>query len=122
MVFRVHVETCHALPRSKATETAVLHADFEMVSREEPSYFDEVLFLLLGSVDDANVWWAHPACRTSIETQQVDATEKAMLVIFYTRELAYQVKHEFDRFSKYLVKVKTGIIYFGCSKRVSRRS
>ena len=42
------------MSRSKATETAVLHADFEMVSREEPSYFDEVLFLLLGSVGDAN--------------------------------------------------------------------
>ena len=42
------------MPRSKATETAVLHVDIEMVSREEPSYFDEVFILLLGSVGDAN--------------------------------------------------------------------
>ena len=56
-------------------------------------------------------WWAHPARRTSIETQQVDAAEKAVLVICHTRELAYQIKHEFDRFTKYLVKVKLGVVY-----------
>ena len=36
-----------------------------------------------------------------------------MLVICHTRELAYQIKHEFDRFSKYLVNVKTGVVYSG---------
>ena len=41
------------MPRSQATETAVLHANFEMVSREEPSYFDEVFFLLLVAVGGA---------------------------------------------------------------------
>merc|ERR1712063_139351 len=35
--------------------------------------------------------------------QQIDASEKAVkvLVICHTRELAYQIKHEFDRFAKY---------------------
>eukprot|EP00971_Amphidinium_carterae_P140809 2790035-Amphidinium_carterae.1 len=35
--------------------------------------------------------------------QQIQATEKAVkvLVVCHTRELAYQIKHEFDRFAKY---------------------
>eukprot|EP00913_Durusdinium_trenchii_P017837 g16762.t1 len=35
--------------------------------------------------------------------QQVDSSEKAVrtLVICHTRELAYQIKHEFERFAKY---------------------
>ena len=57
------------------------------------------------------IWCAHPARRTSIETQQVDATEKAVLVICHTRELDYHIMHEFDRFSKYFVKVKPGAVY-----------
>ena len=55
-MFRFHVETCHALPQSEATEAAVLHAVFEMASREELSFFDEVLFQLSGSVGDANIF------------------------------------------------------------------
>merc|ERR1711975_109377 len=44
-----------------------------------------------------------------------DATEKAVktLVICHTRELAYQIKHEFDRFSKFLADVKTAVVYGG---------
>merc|ERR1711908_141673 len=30
-----------------------------------------------------------------------------------TRELAYQIKHEFDRFAKYFNDVKTGVVYGG---------
>jgi len=47
--------------------------------------------------------------------QQLDATEKAVktLVICHTRELAYQIKHEFDRFAKYFSDVKTGVVYGG---------
>jgi len=47
--------------------------------------------------------------------QQMDATEKAVkvLVICHTRELAYQIKHEFDRFAKYFAAVKTGVVYGG---------
>jgi len=47
--------------------------------------------------------------------QQLDATEKAVktLVICHTRELAYQIKHEFDRFAKYFTDVKTGVVYGG---------
>ena len=47
LVYRVHVE-CHALPRSEATEAVFLHAVFEMA--------DEVLFQLLVSVGDENMF------------------------------------------------------------------
>jgi len=47
--------------------------------------------------------------------QQLDASEKAVktLVICHTRELAYQIKHEFDRFAKYFQDVKTAVVYGG---------
>merc|ERR1712224_229227 len=47
--------------------------------------------------------------------QQLDASEKAVkvLVICHTRELAYQIKHEFDRFAKYFTGVKCGVVYGG---------
>merc|ERR1712139_616093 len=35
------------------------------------------------------------------------------LCIVHTRELAYQIKHEFDRFAKYFPNVKTGVVYGG---------
>jgi ATP-dependent RNA helicase UAP56/SUB2 len=47
--------------------------------------------------------------------QQIDASEKAVktMVICHTRELAYQIKHEFDRFAKYFQDVKCGVVYGG---------
>merc|ERR1712185_475559 len=47
--------------------------------------------------------------------QQLDASEKVVktLVVCHTRELAYQIKHEFDRFAKYFQKVKTAVVYGG---------
>merc|ERR1712217_431498 len=36
-----------------------------------------------------------------------------VLVICHTRELAYQIKHEFDRFAKYFQNVKTMVVYGG---------
>jgi len=35
------------------------------------------------------------------------------LVLCHTRELAYQICHEFDRFRKYLPTIKTGVFYGG---------
>merc|ERR1712025_306191 len=35
------------------------------------------------------------------------------LVICHTRELAYQIKHEFDRFAKYFSGVNCGVVYGG---------
>merc|ERR1712217_482911 len=47
--------------------------------------------------------------------QQLDSSEKAVkvLVLCHTRELAYQIKHEFDRFAKYFADVKTMVVYGG---------
>merc|ERR1712232_374033 len=47
--------------------------------------------------------------------QQIDASTKAVkvLVVCHTRELAYQIKHEFDRFSKYFTGVNCGVVYGG---------
>eukprot|EP00834_Sanchytrium_tribonematis_P005132 NODE_291_length_10603_cov_1.029703.p3 type:complete len:355 gc:universal NODE_291_length_10603_cov_1.029703:7734-8798(+) len=39
------------------------------------------------------------------------------LVLCHTRELAYQIKKEFDRFSKYLPDLKTEVVYGGISIR-----
>merc|ERR1712187_31387 len=45
----------------------------------------------------------------------MDATEKAVkvVVVCHTREIAYQMKHEFDRFDKYFQDLKTGVVYGG---------
>jgi ATP-dependent RNA helicase UAP56/SUB2 len=47
--------------------------------------------------------------------QQIDASEKVVkvMVICHTRELAYQIKHEFDRFAKYFTGVNCGVVYGG---------
>jgi len=47
--------------------------------------------------------------------QQIDASEKVVkvLVICHTRELAYQIKSEFDRFAKFFADVKTAVVYGG---------
>jgi len=47
--------------------------------------------------------------------QLTDVKEKGVrvLVICHTRELAYQIKHEFDRFAKYFADVKTGVVFGG---------
>merc|ERR1712187_630966 len=47
--------------------------------------------------------------------QQIDTTGKdvKVLVICHTRELAYQIKHEFDRFAKYFTGCACGGVYGG---------
>mmetsp|Transcript_102826 Transcript_102826/g.178345 ORF Transcript_102826/g.178345 Transcript_102826/m.178345 type:complete len:440 (-) Transcript_102826:74-1393(-) len=47
--------------------------------------------------------------------QQIDASAKVVkvLVMCHTRELAYQIKHEFDRFSKYFTDLTCGVVYGG---------
>ena len=42
-------------------------------------------------------------------------TEPAVLVLCHTRELAYQIKNEYARFSKYMPEVKTAVFYGGTS-------
>jgi len=43
--------------------------------------------------------------------------EVSVLVMCHTRELAYQIKGEYDRFSKYLTHVKSEVIYGGIPEK-----
>mmetsp|Transcript_74740 Transcript_74740/g.132163 ORF Transcript_74740/g.132163 Transcript_74740/m.132163 type:complete len:432 (-) Transcript_74740:173-1468(-) len=47
--------------------------------------------------------------------QQIDVSQKDLkvLVVCHTRELAYQIKHEFARFAKFFSDVKTAVVYGG---------
>jgi ATP-dependent RNA helicase UAP56/SUB2 len=47
--------------------------------------------------------------------QQIEpvAGETAVLVMCHTRELAYQIKNEYNRFTKYMPNVKTAVFYGG---------
>lgn len=47
--------------------------------------------------------------------QQIDpvAGEVSVVVLCHTRELAYQIKNEYARFSKYLPDVRTAVFYGG---------
>ena len=39
--------------------------------------------------------------------------ETTVLVMCHTRELAYQIRNEYNRFAKYLIGVKIGVFYGG---------
>ena len=47
--------------------------------------------------------------------QQVDVVpgEASVLVMCHTRELAFQIKNEYARFTKYMPEVKTAVFYGG---------
>lgn len=49
--------------------------------------------------------------------QQLDpvAGEVSVVVMCHTRELAYQIKNEYSRFSKYMPDVRTSVFYGGTS-------
>jgi len=42
-----------------------------------------------------------------------DEAKVTALVLCHTRELAYQIRHEFDRFRKYLPAIKADVVYGG---------
>ena len=50
---------------------------------------------------------------TTLQQIEPVAGECAVLVMCHTRELAYQIKNEYARFSKYLPEIKTGVFYGG---------
>jgi superfamily II DNA/RNA helicase len=54
--------------------------------------------------------------------QQLESTQEGplALVLCHTRELAYQICHEFDRFKKYLPAVKTAVFYGGVPVQTHR--
>jgi len=54
--------------------------------------------------------------------QQVEPTpgQVSVCVLCHTRELAYQIVHEFDRFSKYLPDISTSVFYGGIPIKTHR--
>ncbi|GAA5887851.1 hypothetical protein JCM6882_000776 [Rhodosporidiobolus microsporus] len=46
--------------------------------------------------------------------------EVSVIVLCHTRELAYQIKNEYARFSKYMPDVRTGVFYGGTSVKVDQ--
>ncbi|KAL7436162.1 hypothetical protein ACHAXH_006801 [Discostella pseudostelligera] len=44
----------------------------------------------------------------------------SVLVLCHTRELAFQIAHEYERFSKYLPEVKTAVFYGGVAIKTNR--
>ncbi|KAL6140166.1 hypothetical protein ACLB2K_058467 [Fragaria x ananassa] len=54
--------------------------------------------------------------------QQIEpvAGQVAALILCHTRELAYQICHEFERFSTYLPELKVAVFYGGVSIKVHR--
>jgi ATP-dependent RNA helicase UAP56/SUB2 len=43
-----------------------------------------------------------------------------VLVLCHTRELAFQIAHEYERFSKYLPTVKTAVFYGGVNIKLNK--
>lgn len=50
---------------------------------------------------------------TTLQQVEPVAGETSVLVMCHTRELAYQIKNEYARFSKYMPEVKTAVFYGG---------
>lgn len=52
--------------------------------------------------------------------QQIEPVdgEVSVIVLCHTRELAYQIKNEYARFSKYMPDVRTGVFYGGTNYKV----
>jgi len=48
---------------------------------------------------------------TTLHQVETDKAEVKVLILCHTRELAFQISNEFQRFSKYLTDVKTGVFY-----------
>ncbi|KAK4054383.1 Suppressor of the cold-sensitive snRNP biogenesis mutant brr1-1 [Microbotryomycetes sp. JL201] len=54
--------------------------------------------------------------------QQIEPVdgEVSVIVLCHTRELAYQIKNEYARFSKYMPDVRTGVFYGGTNYKVDQ--
>jgi superfamily II DNA/RNA helicase len=50
---------------------------------------------------------------TTLQQAEPVAGETSILVMCHTRELAYQIKNEYTRFSKYMPEIKTAVFYGG---------
>jgi len=56
----------------------------------------------------------------TLQQANVEESKVSVLVICHTRELAFQIAHEYERFSKYLPSVKTAVFYGGVPLKQNR--
>lgn len=52
---------------------------------------------------------------TTLQQVDVEATTVSVVVLCHTRELAFQIKNEYNRFAKYMSKLKVAVFYGGVS-------
>lgn len=62
----------------------------------------------------------NPVIPTAVEGEEAKAPPVQVLVLCHTRELAFQIAHEYERFSKYLPSIKTAVFYGGVSIKTNR--
>jgi ATP-dependent RNA helicase UAP56/SUB2 len=62
----------------------------------------------------------NPVIPTSAEGEEAKAPPVQVLVLCHTRELAFQIAHEYERFSKYLPNIKTAVFYGGVNIKTNR--
>lgn len=53
------------------------------------------------------------SCRASLIFSEPVDGEVSIVILCHTRELAYQIRNEFARFSKYMTNVRTSVFYGG---------
>merc|ERR1712028_276662 len=56
----------------------------------------------------------------TLQQANVEESKVTVLVLCHTRELAFQIAHEYERFSKYLPAVKTAVFYGGVPIKQNR--
>lgn len=54
---------------------------------------------------------------TTLQQLEPVEGECSVLILCHTRELAFQIKNEYARFTKYLTDVKTGVYYGGINMK-----
>ena len=73
-----------------------------------------------GDGDTAVAATATTADGTSTEQSTKPKASVQVLVLCHTRELAFQIAHEYERFSKYLPTIKTAVFYGGVNIKTNR--
>lgn len=62
----------------------------------------------------------NPTVSTGTDGDDAEKKDVQVLVLCHTRELAFQIAHEYERFSKYLPSIKTAVFYGGVNIKQNR--
>jgi ATP-dependent RNA helicase UAP56/SUB2 len=74
----------------------------------------------LATLHQLNPVVAAAATTTDGEPTESKESSVQVLVLCHTRELAFQIAHEYERFSKYLPAVKTAVFYGGVNIKTNK--